>query len=75
MHAIALDRRQVLPVSTVQQGAYGLRGVALSVPTVVGRAGALSHVEVELWPKEAQALQTSARALQETYAKVTKSAS
>jgi len=75
VHAIALDRRQVLPVSTVQQGAYGLRGVALSVPTVVGRAGALSHVEVELWPKEAQALQTSARALQETYAKVTKSAS
>jgi L-lactate dehydrogenase len=71
VHAIALDRRQVLPVSTVQQGAYGLKGVALSVPTVVGRAGALSHLEVELWPKEAQALQASARALKETYAKVT----
>jgi len=72
VHSIVLDRRQVLPVSTVQQGAYGLRGVALSVPTVVGRAGALSHLEVELWPKEAQALQASARALQETYAKVAK---
>ncbi len=71
VHAIALDRRQVLPVSTVQQGAYGLRQVALSVPTVVGRAGALAHLEIELWPKEAQALQASARALQETYAKVT----
>jgi L-lactate dehydrogenase len=72
VHSIVLDRRQVLPVSTVQQGAYGLRGVALSVPTVVGRAGALSHLEVELWPKEAQALQASARALQETYAEVAK---
>jgi len=70
VHAIARDQRQVLPVSTVQQGAYGLRGVALSVPTVVGRAGALSHLEVELWPKEQQALQASARALQDTFAKV-----
>jgi L-lactate dehydrogenase len=70
VHALAHDKRQVLPVSTVQQGAYGLRGVAISVPTIVGRAGALSHLEVELWPKEQQALQASARALQETFGKV-----
>lgn len=70
VHAITHDKRQVLPVSTVQQGAYGLRGVAISVPTVVGRAGALAHIEVELWPKEQQALQSSARALQETFTKV-----
>lgn len=70
VHAIAHDKRQVLPVSTVQQGAYGLRGVAISVPTVVGRDGALAHIEVELWPKEHQALQASARALNETFAKV-----
>ncbi len=70
VHAIAHDKRQVLPVSTVQQGAYGLHGVAISVPTVVGRAGALAHIEVELWPKEYQALQASARALQDTFAKV-----
>jgi len=43
---------------------------AISVPTVVGRRGALAHVEVELWPKELQALQASARALNETFAKV-----
>lgn len=67
---IAHDKRQVLPVSTVQQGAYGSKGVALSVPAVVGRAGALAHLEVELWPKESQALQASARALNETFAKV-----
>ena len=70
VHTIAHDKRQVLPVSTVQQGAYGLKGVSISVPTVVGRAGALAHVEVELWPKEQQALQASARALLETFAKV-----
>ena len=70
IHAIAHDKRQVLPVATVQQCAYGLRGTAISVPTVVGRRGALAHVEVELWPKELQALQASARALNETFAKV-----
>jgi L-lactate dehydrogenase len=70
VHAIAHDTRRVLPVSTVQQGAYGLRGTAISVPTIIGRAGALAHVEVELWPKELQALQASARALNETFAKV-----
>jgi malate/lactate dehydrogenase len=72
VHAIALNKRTVLPVSTLQQGAYGLRNVSISVPTVVGRAGALAHIEVELWPKELSGLQSSARALQETYAKVAK---
>ncbi len=70
VHAIALNKRTVLPVSSLQQGAYGLRNVAISVPTLVGRGGALSHIEIELWPKELQGLQSSARALQETYAKV-----
>ncbi len=70
VHAIALDRRQLLPVSSLQQGKYGLRNVALSVPTVVGRAGVLDHIELELWPKEKQALAASAKSLQSTYAKV-----
>jgi L-lactate dehydrogenase len=72
VHAILLDRRQVLPVSSLQQGAYGLREVALSIPTVVGKGGVKSHLEIELWPKELQALQSSARALRDTYSKVAK---
>ena len=67
---IALDRRLILPVSSQINGAYGIRGVSISVPTVVGRAGALKHIELELWPKELQALQASAQALKNTRAKV-----
>ena len=67
---IALDRRLILPVSSQINGAYGIRGVSISVPTVVGRAGALKHIELELWPKEIQALQASAQALKNTRAKV-----
>jgi L-lactate dehydrogenase len=67
---IALDRQRILPVSSRINGAYGIRDICLSVPTVVGRTGILSHVEIELWPKELQGLQASAKALKDTRAKI-----
>jgi L-lactate dehydrogenase len=71
VHAIVLDQQQILPVSSSQHGkAYGIRDVSISVPTVVGREGVLEHVEIDLWPKEKQGLQASARALKDTLAQV-----
>ncbi len=70
IHAIALDSRRILPVSTVQRGCYGLRNVALSVPTELGRGGARRCLEIELWPKELQALRRSGSVLAETLDKV-----
>jgi len=70
VHAIALDKKQLLPVSSLQTGAYGLKDVCLSVPTVVGVGGAEQHLEIKLWPKEEQALKASAKALQDMLAKV-----
>lgn len=70
VHSIALDRRRILPVSALQTGAYGLRDVAISVPTIVGRKGMLGTVEIDLWPKEKIALQNSAGVLRETIGKV-----
>jgi L-lactate dehydrogenase len=70
VHAIALDQRRVLPVSTVQSGAYGVRNVSLSVPTVVGRLGAGQRIELELWPKEMHGLRQSAQVLAETISQV-----
>jgi len=67
---IALDRRRILPVSSRLNGAYGICDISISVPTVVGRAGVISHIELELWPKELQGLQSSAKALKDTRAKV-----
>jgi len=66
IESIALDRHRVLPVSTVQSGCYGIRDVALSVPTVVGRAGAIDRLEIDLWPKEVQSLRRSGQVLRET---------
>jgi L-lactate dehydrogenase len=70
VHAVLLDKKALLPVSSLVQGAYGIREVCLSVPSVVGRGGVQSHVEIKLWPKELAALQASARTLRETLAKV-----
>jgi L-lactate dehydrogenase len=66
IHSIALDSRKILPVSSVQQGCYGLRHVALSVPTVVGRSGVVATHEIDLWPKEVQALKSSGQTLRNT---------
>jgi len=65
IEAIALDRRAILPVSSVQGGCYGLKDVAISVPTVVGAGGVLATQEVELWPKEVQALRKSGQVLRQ----------
>ncbi|MCA9177342.1 MAG: lactate/malate dehydrogenase family protein [Planctomycetales bacterium] len=66
IEAIALDQQRILPVSSVQDGCYGIRDVALSVPTVVGRAGVVARHEIELWPKEVQGLRNSGNVLRQT---------
>jgi len=70
VHSIALDQRRIMPVSSLQSGAYGLRDVAISVPTIVGRKGVLGTIEIDLWPKEKIGLQNSAQILRETISKV-----
>jgi len=71
VHTIVLNQERILPVSSAQRGkAYGIRDISLSVPSLVGHDGVLQHIEFELWPKEMQGLQASARALKETCAKV-----
>ncbi|HEX3357992.1 MAG TPA: hypothetical protein VHS31_13555, partial [Tepidisphaeraceae bacterium] len=72
IHPIALNQPKVLPVSTQLAGEYGIRGTCTSVPTLIGRTGVLKRYEIELWPKEASAMQTSAKALDATYAQVKK---
>ncbi len=66
VHAIALDNRRILPVSTLVNGPYGIHDVCLSVPTEVGCGGARKQIELALTPKERLGLQGSARVLRET---------
>jgi L-lactate dehydrogenase len=66
IHSIALDQRRILPVSSVQNGCYDIRDVALSVPTIVGRQGVADRLQIDLWPKEVQGLRKSALVLRQT---------
>src|ERR1043165_1365409 len=56
VHSVLLNRQNLLPLSSLVQGAYEIRDICLSVPSVVGRGGVLKHVEIKLWPKEQMAL-------------------
>lgn len=66
VHAIALDSKRILPVSSMVSGTYGMRDVCISVPTVIGRKGVLNQLEIDLWPKEVSAIQHSGQVLRET---------
>jgi L-lactate dehydrogenase len=65
VETLARDARRVLPVSTLQQGLYGVRDVCLSVPTIVGCGGCRQQLELPLTPKERLGIQQSARVLRE----------
>src|SRR5882672_6106253 len=70
IHSVLLNKKALLPVSSLVQNAYDVRDICLSVPTVVSRKGIEKHMEVKLWPKEQTALQQSAKALRDTLGKV-----
>ena len=63
------DERRVVTVSRVQEGVAGLKRVALSLPTIVGRDGAVEVLEPELDGTERDALHRSAGVLEEAYAR------
>ena len=70
VHSIALDQRRILPISSLQDGAYQLRDVCISVPTVLGRSGVMEHIEIDLWTKERMGLANSGKVLRDTLDKV-----
>lgn len=63
LRCLLRDERRVLTVSRVQEGALGLRNVALSLPAVVGAQGAADVLEPEMSADERQALMQSADVL------------
>lgn len=63
VEAIVRDQKTVLTTSTLVDGAYGLRDVYLSLPTVVGSQGVVQVLTPELSEPELQGLRHSAEVL------------
>ena len=65
--AVLRDEHTVLPVSTRLTGQYGIDGVYLSLPCVVGRGGVERRIELPLDDAERAGLDASAAVLRRTY--------
>lgn len=59
IRAIAGNERSVLPVGTLLEGEYGVEGVVMSVPCVIGRQGRESVVACRFTPEEQTAFAAS----------------
>jgi malate dehydrogenase len=65
IEAIVKDKKRLLPAAAYLEGEYGLRGVYLGVPILLGAAGVEKVIEVELTEDEKAALHRSAAAVEE----------
>jgi L-lactate dehydrogenase len=63
VHAILTDAGRVYPLSVLLDGEYGHKGVALSVPCVLGRTGIERVIEIPLSEEEKLKLQISVETL------------
>ena len=57
------DERRILTVSRVQEGACGIRDIAISLPAVVGRQGVAQVIEPQMSPDEQVGLERSVNVL------------
>ncbi|MGN0132973.1 MAG: L-lactate dehydrogenase [Lachnospiraceae bacterium] len=60
---IVRDEKSILPVSTAMHGEYGIDGVVLSMPCIVGKEGIETKVPFQLNEEETRSLQESAKVL------------
>ena len=63
--AIVRDQRRILPCAAWLEGEYGMSGLFLGVPCILGRNGLERIIEVELTESERDALEKSADAVRE----------
>ena len=62
---IMRNEKSVMPVSSMMHGEYGIEGMCLSMPAVVGNEGVETHVTITMNAEETKKLQESAATLKE----------
>ena len=70
VEAILLDRKRVLPCAVLLQGEFGIDGLFVGVPAVLGARGLERVFEIELLPAERIAFDRSADAVRELVGKL-----
>src|SRR5207237_6047973 len=70
--SILLDKKRVLPCAAFLEGEYGIQGVFMGVPCILGSRGVEKVLEIELDGEERAALNRSADAVRELWAATSK---
>jgi len=65
VESILLDRRRLIPCAALLEGEYGVQGLYVGVPTVIGGGGIERIVEIKLTAEESTAFAKSAAAVKE----------
>jgi malate dehydrogenase len=65
--AILLDKKRVLPCAARLEGEYGISGIFLGVPVILGAGGVERVLEIDLTDQEKAELQKSADAVREVW--------
>ncbi len=60
VESVIFDQRQLLPVAAQLNGEYGLSGIYLGVPAIIGKNGVEKIIEIELSAADKKLLQESA---------------
>ena len=68
VESILLDRRRLIPCAALLEGEYGVQGLFVGVPVVVGAGGIERIVEITFTPDEQAAFTKSADAVRELLA-------
>jgi len=68
--AIIFDKRKIIPVCTKLEGQYGVNGLFLGVPAIVGANGIEEVIELDLTDEEKEAFAKSVNAVSKTCGEV-----
>jgi L-lactate dehydrogenase len=63
VEAVLNDEHAILPISSVLTNYHGVSGIAMSVPTLVTRQGAVRTIDVSMQPQEQLLFEASASAI------------
>jgi malate dehydrogenase len=72
VESIAFDKKKITPVAAYLNGEYGVKGLFLGVPVVLGKDGIEKIIKIKLTPEEKKNLKVSINAVQKTSAEVDK---
>lgn len=68
--AVVFDKKKILPVSALCRGEYGVQGLFVGIPGIIGRSGVEKILEIPLTENEKTGLAKSIAAVRSTCAEV-----